>query len=116
MGYNESIISNQVDTFTLDELAEEDEPTTATDSHEYREASVQFLRVISTAVSFIVESNSPHVAAWSVAYGIGLAVCEGVSVSDRASSLGVSPQALSKQIKAFQHLASLPPSSYMYSK
>ena len=81
-----------------------------------REASLHFYQIINTSCSFIVEAGSPHVAAWAVAYALGQYICEGVSLSDRAETLGVTVQALSKQIKAFQHLADLPPSAYMYSK
>jgi hypothetical protein len=84
--------------------------------NEYREASLHFLRIMNMGISFVAESKSPHVAAWSVAYGVGLGICQGKSITDRAAELKVSPQALSKQIKAFAEKAGLPPSTYMYKK
>jgi len=56
------------------------------------------------------------VSEWAVCYGMGLAVCEGVSITDRAEMLKVSPQALSKQVKKFCKDAGLPASPYMYNK
>ena len=84
--------------------------------NEYREASLHFLRIMNLGLSFVAESTSPHVAAWAVAYGVGIGICQGRSITDRAADLNVSPQALSKQIKAFTESADLPPSPYMYNK
>lgn len=84
--------------------------------NEYREASLHFFRIMNLGLSFVAESTSPHVAAWAVAYGVGIGICQGKSITDRAAELNVSPQALSKQIKAFTEEADLPPSPYMYKK
>ena len=84
--------------------------------NEYREISRKFLRALNLSLDFIVSSKSPQVAAWAVAYAMGSACCEGVSMSDRAASLGVTPQALSKSAKQFQLLSGLPDSGYMYNK
>jgi len=83
---------------------------------EYRAASLRYLEVISTAATFIAESKSPHIAAWSVVYALGLPCAEGLSMSDRAAQLGVSVAALSKQVKRFAKLCDLEASSYCYSK
>ena len=85
-------------------------------ANEYREASRKFMRALNLSLDFITSSKSPHVAAWAVAYAMGSACCQGVSMSDRAASLGVTPQALSKSTKSFQALADLPDSGYMYKK
>ena len=84
--------------------------------NEYREASRHLLRLLNIQADFIVNSKSKGVAMWAVCYAIGLAVCEGVSISDRAAQLGVTPQALSKQMNQFRLAAGLPESEYCYQK
>lgn len=92
-----------------DELTEEE-------INEYREVSLKYFRILNITISYLVESTSPMVSEWAVCYGMGLAVCEGVSITDRAEMLKVSPQALSKQVKKFCKDAGLPASPYMYNK
>ena len=92
-----------------------DDPETES-ANQYREASRHLLRLLNIQADFILSSGSPGIATWAVAYAIGLAVCEGKSISDRAADLGVTPQALSKQINAFRAAAGLPESQYCYSK
>jgi hypothetical protein len=94
-------------------IEETDEPEI---TNEYREAALHFFRIMNSSLCFITPSTSPHVAAWAVCYGLGLAICEGVSITDRAEKLGVSPQALSKQVRKFMEDAGLPESPYMYKK
>ena len=93
--------------------------TTADDTERenlYREAAVVYTRLVNSIGAFLVESKSPRVGIWAVNYALGLAVCEGVSVTNRATQLGVTPQALSKQVKKFQAENDLKPSPYMYKK
>jgi hypothetical protein len=84
--------------------------------NEYREAALHYFRIINSVACFISPSTSPHVAAWAVWYGLGLAICEGMSITDRAEELGISPQALSKQVREFCESAGIPESPYMYKK
>jgi len=91
-----------------------DEPET---SSEYREAARRGLDIIVHATTFIVESSSPVISAYAVAYALGIdAVAEGVSLTDRASQLGCSVAALSKRVKEFQKLSEVSPSAYSYNK
>ena len=85
-------------------------------TNEYRQAALHYFRIINSVACFISPSTSPHVAAWAVWYGLGLAICEGVSITDRAEELGISPQALSKQVRKFCKDAGIPESPYMYKK
>ena len=87
-----------------------------TQTSEYRAASLRYLETITGAVTYIVESGSPHVAAWAVAYALGLPVCEGVSLSNRASELGVGCAALSKQVRQVLDALAINQSSYSYDK
>ena len=82
-----------------DEQAEEINP--------YRQASRHFLRVMNIQADFIARADNKDVAIWASAYALGLAICEGVSITDRAYDLRISPQALSKSIKEFQNKVNL---------
>ena len=82
-----------------DEEAEEVNP--------YRQASRHFLRVMNVQADFVARADNKDVAIWASAYALGLAICEGVSITDRAYSLRISPQALSKSIKEFQNKVNL---------
>ena len=85
-------------------------------SNLYREAARKFLRVMNLQADFVANSKSKDVAIWATSYALGLAICEGVSVSNRAAMLGVTPQGLSKQIKLFQNEVGLPAMGYTYKK
>jgi len=83
----------------------------------YRTCAMKFTRIMSLAVAFITESDSQAVAAWAVCYATGNPHCAGVSITDRAAMLKVSPQALSKQIRRFITEADLDDSTgYLYAK
>lgn len=84
------------------------------DINEYRLASVAFMRILNLSLAFLVESRSPHVAAFAIAYALGSPVCEGRSISDQANNLGISPQALSKAILIFSKEIGINASSYSY--
>jgi len=102
-----------------------DEPSTdfqypedeiAQEENHYREAARKFLRVMNIQADFILRAENKEVAAWSTSYALGLAVCEGVSITDRAWELKISPQALSKQIKAFENKLNINTKTYTYGK
>lgn len=89
-----------------DELAEEE--------NHYREAARRFLRVMNMQADYVARADNKDVAIWATAYALGLAICEGISITDRACQLNVSPQALSKQIKDFQSRININTKSYTY--
>ena len=98
---------------SIDFVYPDDEP--ATEENSYREASKRGLRVINIAISYILESDSPRMASWAVAYALGLdAICEGQSMTQRMRAMGMSPQALSKYTKEFQNEINLNNNSYTY--
>ena len=98
-------------------IADNTTPDTEDVENVYRECAMKFTRVLSLAISFITESGSPAVAAWAVCYATGNPHCAGISITDRAAMLKVSPQALSKQIRRFITEADLDDSTgYLYSK
>jgi hypothetical protein len=82
----------------------------------YREVALQFYRTMNIWCDYLIRAESKEVAAWASAYTLGLAICEGVSITDRALMLGVSPQALSKAIRQFQDELKIPNQSYTYAK
>jgi hypothetical protein len=89
-----------------DELNEEE--------NHYREAARRFLRVMNLQADYVARAENKDVAIWATSYALGLAVCEGVSITDRAWQLNVSPQALSKQIKDFQSKLNINTGNYTY--
>ena len=107
--YNE-IFSEQTSDFVYPE--DELEP----EQNHYREASRRFLRIMNMQAYFIEHSESKTVARWATNYALGLAICEGVSISDRALQIGISPCGLAKQIKEFQSQIDLNYSPYTYKK
>ena len=80
----------------------------------YREASRRFMRVMNLKADYVANAKNPALANWATSYALGLAVCDGVSITDRACQLGVSPQALSKSIKAFQSIIGINTNAYTY--
>lgn len=78
-----------------DELQEE--------QNHYREAARHFLRVMNIKADYLIRADNIQVAVWAAAHALGLAICEGESITDRAHALGITPQALSKAIKEFQN-------------
>ena len=89
-----------------DELAEEE--------NHYREAARRFLRVMNMQADYVARAENKDVAIWATAYALGLAICEGISITDRACQLNVSPQALSKSVKDFQSRININTKSYTY--
>lgn len=107
-----SDIENIADPRELERIA--DTPDVKND---YREASLRYLQIITVAMDFITSNSSRAVASYAVSYALGLdSICQGMSVSDRAALLGVTPAALSKQIRIFVDLAQISESAYSYRK
>ena len=95
----------------------EDEDNMFIPENVYREVSLRSLRVLNIWMDYITRTdNRGSVAVWAVAYTLGLAICEGVSITDRALMLDISPQALSKAIREFQDELKIPNQSYTYAK
>lgn len=82
----------------------------------YREASMRYLEIVTTAATYIAESPSPTVAAWAVIYALGLPSAEGVSLTCRAEQLGVGVAALSKQVRIIQRRCNVEESLYSNKK
>ena len=97
---------------SIDFVYPDDEP--GEEVNPYRLASRHFLRVMNMQIDYIARSDNQPLTTWATAYALGLAVCEGVSITDRAWQLGVSPQALSKQIKDFQSKININTGNYTY--
>lgn len=94
-----------------DEVEQESQPDNA-----YREVALQYYRTMNLWADYMIRAESKEVAAWATAYTLGLAICEGVSITDRALMLDISPQALSKAIREFQDELKIPNQSYTYAK
>jgi hypothetical protein len=98
-------------------IADLDTPDEGDQISAYRECALKFTHIMSLAVAFITESGSPQVASWAVAFATGNPICAGMSITDKASELGISPQGLSKQIRRFVDQSGLADSTgYLYSK
>lgn len=97
---------------SVDFVYPDDEPTP--EEGLYREAARKFIRVMNLQADFVARAKNKELAIWATSYALGLAVCEGVSISDRAGELMVSPQALSKSIKDFQSKLNINTGIYTY--
>jgi hypothetical protein len=95
----------------IDYLEPEDE-----EQNQYREASLAFLRIISLALSFILESEHPQTAAYGVAFALGLTSVLGEkSMRQIGRETGLSSATISNNAKRFSRYADLPPSPLMKS-
>ena len=111
MSYS-SNIENLADTRQLESVA--DEPP---QSNDYREAALRGLQVLTSSLDWIATNGSPRVATHAVALALGVdTICQGRSMSDIAQELGVTPAALSKQVKQFRSTIDIGDSSYVYHK
>ena len=98
---------------SIDFVYPDDEP--ATEQNHYREACKQYMRVLNIVLSYIIESDSPRMVAWAVAYALGAdALCQGQSMTQRMKDLGMSPQALSKCTKEVKNQLNLKNNAYTY--
>lgn len=82
----------------------------------YREACKKYLRVLNNVIDYIEESNDKHIALWIVCYAIGSFKCQGVSMSDKASELGMSVQAFQKRVKILERQMDVNNTQYTYEK
>lgn len=84
------------------------------DVNEFRERALEMIRVMSLAMSFIVSSKTPNVAAFGVAYALGLtSVLGNERMAQRAKKLGVNKSAISRSASKFIAESGLPPSLMM---
>lgn len=84
------------------------------DINEFRERALEMIRVMSLAMSFIVSSKTPNVAAFGVAYALGLtSVLGNERMAQRAKKLGVNKSAISRSASQFIAESGLPPSLMM---
>jgi hypothetical protein len=74
----------------------------------YREAAQEFLRHINATLVFIVSRPNLRLALWQVAFGMNLAMCDGLNMDEKARELGVSRAALSKGARDYQRGMQLP--------
>ena len=95
--------------FLLHDSMVEDEPI-----NEYREASKRLLDVMSLAMDHVTSSPSPQVAAWGVSLALATANNEGISITDRAGTLGIGVAALSKSMQEFIKKSGLDGLGYSY--
>jgi len=78
-------------------------------ANEYRNASIHFLRVMSLAMSYIIESRDSLAAAYGVSYALGLN-CADRSMRQVGRELNLSSGTISAHSKRFRLLTGLPPS------
>lgn len=84
------------------------------EDNEFRERALEMIRVLSLALTHVINSKSPQVTAYGVAYAIGLtSVLGNTKMSDRAQILGVNRSALTRAATKFLEESGLPPSIFM---
>jgi len=84
------------------------------DQNHYREACLKALGVLNISLAYIYDAKNKNAAVAAVSYALGLATCDGLSITDKSQQLGISPQALSKYIKEVEELLNINTSSYTY--
>ncbi len=93
----------------------------------YRAAALKFIRLMNPAMQHVgaaiqrVPINEPwateiRTAYWQVCYAIGLPMCEGISMTERAKRIGVERATISKGARSFCSANQIPPSTYMKSE
>lgn len=82
----------------------------------YREASLKSIFIMNRAYDFVMNSDNRIVALWQSAFALGLACCEGTSMTRAGELCGVSRACISKGARRFCELNDLPPSFYMKSE
>lgn len=80
---------------------------TPPDSNDYREASLQFLRILTLAVEFITTSDNCLLAAYGVAYALDVPSVTDVSIRERSRQLNVSHNSISHYSATFKKIANL---------
>lgn len=82
----------------------------------YREAALRSCFVMNRAFDFAMHADNKIVALWQASFALGLACCEGTSMTRAAEICGVSRACISKGARRFCELNELPPSFYMKSE
>lgn len=86
-----------------------------------RNASLRYIRVLEAFATRVGDAlstgdiRSANSAFWGSAYGLGLSICGEVSMTKRASFVGVTRATISKVAQSFVTDNGLPPSFYMKS-
>ncbi len=86
-----------------------------------RNASLRYIRVLEAFATRVGDAlrtgdiRSANTAFWGSAYGLGLSICSGISMTERASHVGVTRATISKTAQSFVTDNGLPPSFYMKS-
>src|SRR5262249_45354071 len=84
-----------------------------------REVAQKYTAIINAVFrrieSGFIDGNYRSVATayWGCAYALGVSVCEGTSMTEKAEQLGVGRATISKAARTFIEANSLPPSWYM---
>lgn len=82
----------------------------------YREASIQSAFIMNRAYDFVMHADNKIVGLWQSAFALGLACCDGISMTRAGEICGVSRACISKGARRFCELNELPPSFYMKSE
>lgn len=86
-----------------------------------RNASLSYIRVLEEFATRVADGlktgdiRSANTAFWGSAYGLGLSCCEEISMTQRASFMGVTRATISKSAQSFVTDMGLSPSFYMKS-
>lgn len=89
----------------------DDEPE---QENEFRERALEMIRIMSLALYHVINSRTPNVTAFGVAYALGLtSVLGNERMAQRARKLGVNKSAISRAASKFLAESGLPPSLMM---
>lgn len=86
-----------------------------------RSASLRYIRVLEAFATRVGDAlrtgdiRSANTAFWGSAYGLGLSICGGTSMTERAIHVGVTRATISKTAQSFVTDNGLQPSFYMKS-
>lgn len=99
-----------VDEYTpYDAMIDKEEPSLY--RNEYREASLAFTRILTLAISYILESKDTKAASYGVAFALGISsVTDGKSMREIGRDLNLSHGTISVHAKRFRQITGLPPS------
>ena len=82
--------------------------------NEFRERAMEMIRVMSLALYHVINSRTPNVTAFGVAYALGLtSILGNERMAERARKLGVNKSAISRAASKFIAESGLPPSLMM---
>lgn len=82
--------------------------------NEFREKALEMIRIMSLALYHVINSRTPNVTAFGVAYALGLtSVLGNERMAQRARKLGVNKSAISRAAMKFLDESGLPPSILM---